>query len=418
MKSILIKLAYARKLIVALVLLLTFLLVLLFRYNSLSFKNSLIANHVPAIITSGRVQALPAGDSIDIGSGNYLGSGVNIGSGEYIGGRVNLGVSTSTDLLSIRGSTNEISLTDTVSNAVRWAFHTNGASLLDIDPVASTGTEAISLRLFRHTITTGVKTLTLSNGNSATTNIILDPNNHSTFRSGIYIAESPTGDNPGGGATTWIDVQNLQTGLTINTTGVRTTGSGNTYNTTSSKLTSRGAQFEGSGVRTSGTNPLVTIGVDGESRDSQQSYGGYFIGGNSGDGLASVGVYSTAPGGSLSIAGYFDVGDFQANGHTLSFGSVPSLSGACTSGGGSSIVGTDTDFKFVTGASSVACVISFVNAIAWTHTPICEIWPEGQPVNPTCTISISSVNCTTNLSSSTYNGHCGGIGISTPTQPN
>lgn len=86
--------------------------------------------------------------------------------------------------------------------------------------------------------------------------------------------------------------------------------------------------------------------------------------------------------------------------------SAPALSASCTSGGGGSITGTDTDFTLVTGASSVACVVTFVSG--WTVKPVCVISVEGGTTLPTWSVSPSAFTFTVNLSATTYDAHCFG----------
>lgn len=85
---------------------------------------------------------------------------------------------------------------------------------------------------------------------------------------------------------------------------------------------------------------------------------------------------------------------------------TPTLSANCTSGTGSSIVGTDMDFKFKTGTTSTACTVNFKRT--YTLAPICTQSPEGTPTLATCTPAAGTYTCTTSASATTYNVHCAG----------
>jgi hypothetical protein len=103
---------------------------------------------------------------------------------------VNLGAAPTTDLLNINGNGNQLTLTSPVASSVQWRLHNNGATILEIDPLASTGVENVDVRFFRHTITTGLKSLSITLGGSPTDAVSLQASIPSIFNFGINMRQA------------------------------------------------------------------------------------------------------------------------------------------------------------------------------------------------------------------------------------
>lgn len=84
---------------------------------------------------------------------------------------------------------------------------------------------------------------------------------------------------------------------------------------------------------------------------------------------------------------------------------VPAKSAACDAGGGSAITGNDMAFKLTTGATSVACVVTFIKT--YTVAPVCVVTPEGGIVMPTFTTTATTLAMTVNVAG-VYNVMCWG----------
>lgn len=83
----------------------------------------------------------------------------------------------------------------------------------------------------------------------------------------------------------------------------------------------------------------------------------------------------------------------------------PSKSAACDAGGGSAITGNDMAFKLTTGATSTACVVTFIKT--YTVAPVCVVTPEGGIALPTFTTTATTLAMTVNVAG-VYNVMCWG----------
>jgi len=294
-----------------------------------------------------------------------------------VGTSINVGVSTLTDAVSIKNNTKQLGLQTTVGPNT-FEVTSSGTTIWDFDLIPAAPTDIQKFRFFRHTVTSGLKTIEILIGNSATPGIILDPNNASIMQAGLTL-RAPDPNVP-------LSIFHSAGTFTADIVYGFISGASVLLDTTAGPITVTGLKVVTPGVRVAGTNDFTANGISSDVAD--------VFGNSTWHTWAFNAVH-----GSIRIG----------NGHIVTQGAAVSFSAGAGCGSGpvcNSATCNDVAGTFTTGSGTTVCTITFAGSYGGANDGTCHLFPLGTATMPVYDPQAAAIVASTILPSQKYGYQC------------
>lgn len=292
-----------------------------------------------------------------------------------VGTSLNIGASSLTEVLTAKSNSGQFGL-QTTAGPNSFEITSSGTTIWDFNPKPAVNTDNQNIRFFRNTVTSGLKTLTLTIGNSATAGITLDPNNQSVMIHGMQLSSTTA-------AVDVLDIVHSPGTFTANMILESISAASVIFDTTAAPITITGLNVSVPSNRTAGANPLTNIAVKGDAISADNNYALY------------------ADHGDIRLGS----GHFRTQGAAVSF----SAGGGCGTGPVcNSTTCNDVAGTFTTGTLTTTCVITFANSYIGTDDAGCFLQAIGISTNPVFLTDASTINASTIVAAQKYHYFCPG----------